>query len=121
MKRRKPYLIISGVIKQKNDHYAAICFELDIATQGETFEEAKRRILEAIEGYFEDTRKRQLSVEELLRSVPSLVKWEFLARWFYFVYSVIRDTTVEFFRHRIPPSDLSKSSAPHQPSLLNVR
>jgi predicted RNase H-like HicB family nuclease len=118
LRKKKPYLILSGIIEQKNDHFVAICFELDIATQGKTFEEAKRRIMEAIEGYLEDAKERELSIEELLRPVPRLIKWKFLVRW---ACSVVKETTVEFFRHRVNPNASNQSTSIHyQPPLLNV-
>lgn len=42
------------LIERENDLYSALCLELDVASQGETIQEAKRNIREAIELYLED-------------------------------------------------------------------
>jgi len=40
---------LTGVIvKEADDVYVAVCLELDVATQGRTMKEAKRKLLEAI-------------------------------------------------------------------------
>ena len=39
----------TAVIEREGDGYVALCPELDIASQGNTVEEAKRNLVEAIE------------------------------------------------------------------------
>jgi predicted RNase H-like HicB family nuclease len=44
----------SSIINKDNDLYIALCPELDIASQGETVEDALRSLKKAIELYLED-------------------------------------------------------------------
>lgn len=50
--------VFTGIIWQEEEEYSALCPELDVATQGETSEEARKNLLEAaalhLEGCFED-------------------------------------------------------------------
>jgi predicted RNase H-like HicB family nuclease len=43
----------TAVIQRDEDWYVAFCPELDIASQGESVEEARRNLIEAIELFFE--------------------------------------------------------------------
>lgn len=43
----------TGIIEREGDEYVALCPELDIASQGDTIEEAKKNLVEAIELFFE--------------------------------------------------------------------
>ena len=42
-----------AIIEREGDGYVAICPELDIASQGNTVEEARRSLTEALELFFE--------------------------------------------------------------------
>jgi predicted RNase H-like HicB family nuclease len=44
---------LTGIIEREGDGYVALCPELDIASQGESIEEARRNLLEALELFFE--------------------------------------------------------------------
>ncbi len=44
----------SSIINKENNLFVAFCPELDLASQGETIEEALRNLKEAIELYLED-------------------------------------------------------------------
>jgi predicted RNase H-like HicB family nuclease len=44
---------LTGIIEREGDGYVALCPELDIASQGDTVEEARVNLIEAIEGFFE--------------------------------------------------------------------
>jgi predicted RNase H-like HicB family nuclease len=44
---------LTGVIQREGDGYVALCPELDIASQGDTIEEARRNLVEAVELFFE--------------------------------------------------------------------
>lgn len=46
MKRRQQF---TAIIEREDDGYVAICPELDVASQGETVEEARDNLIEAIE------------------------------------------------------------------------
>ena len=44
---------LTAIIEREGDGYVALCPELDIASQGEDIEEARRNLKEAIELFFE--------------------------------------------------------------------
>ena len=50
MKQMRPF---TAVIEREDDGYVALCPELDIASQGNTVEEARLNLIEALEGFFE--------------------------------------------------------------------
>jgi predicted RNase H-like HicB family nuclease len=41
------------IVEREGDGYVSLCPELDIASQGDTVEEAKRNLSEAVEGFLE--------------------------------------------------------------------
>lgn len=43
----------TAVIQREGDGYVAVCPELDIVSQGNTVEEARLHLVEAVEGFFE--------------------------------------------------------------------
>ena len=47
-------LLLHNLIEKESDIYSAICLELNVASQGETIEEAKKNLQEAVELYLED-------------------------------------------------------------------
>ena len=56
----------TAVIEREGDGYVALCPELDIASQGDTIEDARRNIQEALEGFIEAASPEE--VRERLRS-----------------------------------------------------
>jgi predicted RNase H-like HicB family nuclease len=48
-----PMKTLSAVLTEEDGGYVALCTELDIASQGETIEEAIANLKEAVEGFFE--------------------------------------------------------------------
>lgn len=44
---------LSAVLNPEDDGYVSLCPELDIASQGDTIEEALANLKEALEGFFE--------------------------------------------------------------------
>ncbi len=46
-------LQLTAIIQREGDGYVATCQELDIVSQGETVENARLNLLEAVEGFFE--------------------------------------------------------------------
>jgi predicted RNase H-like HicB family nuclease len=50
MKRQQ---LFTAIIEREDDIYVALCPELDIASQGETVEEARDNLVEAIELFLE--------------------------------------------------------------------
>ncbi len=49
----KQHYQFTGIIEREGDGYVSLCPELDIASQGDTIEEAKNNLAEAIELFFE--------------------------------------------------------------------
>jgi predicted RNase H-like HicB family nuclease len=50
--------VFTGILWKEDNEYSALCPELDVASQGKTFAEARKNLLEAttlhLEGSFED-------------------------------------------------------------------
>ncbi len=44
---------VTAVIEREGDGYVALCPELDVASQADTIEEARRNLAEALELFFE--------------------------------------------------------------------
>jgi predicted RNase H-like HicB family nuclease len=44
---------LTGIIEREGDGYVALCPELDIASQGDTVEEARLNLIEALEDFFD--------------------------------------------------------------------
>ena len=56
---------LTAIIEREGDGYVALCPELDIASQGDTADEARVNLMEAVELFFEvapaDEVRRRLS------------------------------------------------------------
>lgn len=46
-------MTLTAVIQREGDGFVSLCPELDIASQGSTRQEARRNLLEAVEGFLE--------------------------------------------------------------------
>ncbi|MCC7159674.1 MAG: type II toxin-antitoxin system HicB family antitoxin [Ignavibacteria bacterium] len=57
----------SIIVKEEEGGYSSLCLDLDVASQGDTIEEAKAMLVEAVEGYIEVSLEKNLSY---LRPVP---------------------------------------------------
>jgi predicted RNase H-like HicB family nuclease len=44
---------LTMIVEREGDGFVSLCPELDIASQGDTVEEAKRNLNEAVEGFLE--------------------------------------------------------------------
>ena len=47
------FLQLTAIIEREGDGYVATCPELDVVSQGDTVEDARRNLLEAVEGFLE--------------------------------------------------------------------
>jgi len=54
------YQKFTAVIERENDGYISLCPELDIASQGNTVEEAKENLTEAIELFLESADETEI-------------------------------------------------------------
>jgi predicted RNase H-like HicB family nuclease len=61
-------LLLNVIIKQEDKGYSVICPELNVASQGETFEEAIINIKEAVELYIE-TAEELGTLDEVLEQL----------------------------------------------------
>ncbi len=55
---------LTAIIEREGDGYVALCPELDIASQGDTIEEARANLIEALELFYE-----MASEEEITRRI----------------------------------------------------
>ena len=44
---------VTAIIEREGDGYVALCPELDVASQGETIEDARKNLQEAVELFYE--------------------------------------------------------------------
>jgi predicted RNase H-like HicB family nuclease len=51
----------TAVIEKEGDGYVSLCPELDVASQGETVEEASANLKEAVELFFESASNKEIS------------------------------------------------------------
>ena len=72
--------IFHGIIEKEEDVYCALCLELDIATEADTLEGAKKNLREAVEGYVESVVRDGEEEEFIPRPVPEEVINLFLRR-----------------------------------------
>jgi predicted RNase H-like HicB family nuclease len=57
---------LTAVIEREGDGYVALCPQLDIASEGDTVDEARAMLIDALQGWFETA-----SEEEITRSIPT--------------------------------------------------
>ena len=57
---------LTALIEREGDGYVALCPEVDVASQGDTIEEARRNLQEAVELFFETAAASE--IEERLHS-----------------------------------------------------
>lgn len=53
---------LTAIIEREGDGYVSLCPELDIASQGDTIEEARRNLVEAVELFFETASPNEVAV-----------------------------------------------------------
>ena len=68
---------LTAIIEREDDAYVALCPQLDIASQGDTVESARKNLIEALELFFESADRteidRRLHGEVFVTSVEVLV------------------------------------------------
>jgi len=57
MKKQRTF---TAIIEHEDDGYTALCPELDIASQGDSVEQARKNLLEAIELFFETASESEI-------------------------------------------------------------
>ena len=73
--------IFHGIIEKEEDVYCALCLELDIATEADTLEGAKKNLREAVEGYVKSVVRDDEEDEFIPRPVPEEVIKEYELRF----------------------------------------
>jgi len=68
-------LLLTTIVKQEDKGYSILCPELNVASQGETFEEAVSNIKEATELYIESA--QQLGIMDEVLDQLGITKQEF--------------------------------------------
>jgi len=51
---------MTAIIEREDDGYVALCPELDISSQGDTVESARRHLIEALELFFESADQSEI-------------------------------------------------------------
>ncbi|MBF2057948.1 MAG: type II toxin-antitoxin system HicB family antitoxin [Cyanobacterium sp. T60_A2020_053] len=54
------YQQLTAIIEKEGDGYVSLCPELDIASQGDTIEEARNNLKEALELFFETASAQEI-------------------------------------------------------------
>jgi predicted RNase H-like HicB family nuclease len=80
-------LQLTAVIEREGNGYVATCPEVDVVSQGDTVEEARRNLLEAVEGFFEAASaseirrrlKKETFIMPIMPTAPS-IKFRLAAR-----------------------------------------
>jgi len=67
---------LTGIIKKAGSYYVALCMELNVSSQGESIEEARRMLQEACEEYLSYVKEKKL--EDEILPAPLEVLREFL-------------------------------------------
>lgn len=67
---------LTGIIKKAGNYYVALCLELNVSSQGESIEEARKMLQEACEEYLSYIKEEKL--EEETRPAPLEVLREFV-------------------------------------------
>jgi predicted RNase H-like HicB family nuclease len=71
MKKRQQF---TAIIEREGDGYVSLCPELDIASQGNTIEEARKNLTEALELFFEHASESE--IKERLRDEVFVTRLE---------------------------------------------
>ena len=67
---------LTGIIKKTENHYVALCLELNVCSQGESIEEARKMLQEACDEYLSYVKDEHLEGE--IKPVPMDILREFL-------------------------------------------
>lgn len=76
IKRGEKEMRLTGIIKKSGDYYVALCIEINVSSQGESIEEARKMLQEACDEYISYMKDEGL--EDEIKSVPVDILREFL-------------------------------------------
>jgi predicted RNase H-like HicB family nuclease len=60
---------LTALIEREGDGYVALCPEVDVASQGNSIEEARKNLLEALELFFESASPEEVLLKQLMPRV----------------------------------------------------
>lgn len=69
-------MLLTGVVKKAGKYYVALCLELNVASQGESIEEARKMLQDACEEYLAYLKEQKLE-HEIQPVTPDILR-EFL-------------------------------------------
>ena len=67
-------LHLHNLLEKEDNFYSAVCLELNVASQGNTIEEANKNLQEAVELYLEDVLKSE-DEQEFIPRPASMEEW----------------------------------------------
>jgi predicted RNase H-like HicB family nuclease len=71
-------LTLTAVIEREGNGYVATCPEIDVVSEGDTVEDARRNLVEAVEGFFEAASaseiRRRLKKETYIMSIMPTIQ-----------------------------------------------
>ena len=67
---------LTGIIKKSGNYYVALCLEINVSSQGESIEEARKMLQEACDEYI--SYMKDVGREDEIKSVPVDILREFL-------------------------------------------
>jgi predicted RNase H-like HicB family nuclease len=68
IKMESSQLVFNGVVVREEDGYSALCIDLDVASEGQTIDDAKKNLFEAVTLYIESALESNLPI---IRPVPA--------------------------------------------------
>jgi predicted RNase H-like HicB family nuclease len=86
-------LLLHGLIEKEGNLYSALCLELDVASQGETIQEAKENLKEAVQLYLETACEEGDQREFIPRPAP-------VEEWLKFFRVQAREIKQESFKNK---------------------
>ena len=93
-------LLLHNLIEKEDNLYSAICLELNVASQGETVEEAKNNLQEAVELYLEDVIESRDERDFIPRPAP-MEEWvKFFKAEAKFIDNEYNDHTIDIIGNR---------------------
>lgn len=66
-------IVFHGIIEKEGDQYSAVCLEMEIASCGDTLEEAKANLKEAVAGFVEIGLEQE-DLEDFLITDPEVLQ-----------------------------------------------
>jgi predicted RNase H-like HicB family nuclease len=74
---------LTAIIEREGDGYVGLCPEVDIASQGDTIEEARKNLQEAVELFFETADRSEIERRHRIGILMSIIRQSQLARSFF--------------------------------------